>query len=183
MTELVFDSEIKVLNVDTNIEINVHYNVLRVVRSIADIFPNKEFSVLFQGYELTVSDRYVIPRQEVTGASVDFLDEREIVEYKRQGYNVLLHVHPWSGANQFSYSDFESLNDFDINLLSDGEEITSAYVPVITNGVKLLLVTRNIKVFYDDIEVQGVDNIDVKTENTKFKFGIRRYIDDDYLLW
>ena len=73
---------------------------------------NNEFSILCKGAfdkdGFVLSSEYLIPKQKVGMASVDY--EEDISLLKAEGWNVVIHSHPFSKGSTFSQSDMDSIN-------------------------------------------------------------------------
>ena len=180
----VMDSGLVVLE---DVKVHVPLEVLVVCRKIQEKVGKNEFSILCKGrwsergYE--VGKEYVVPKQEVSGASVDYKEGLE--KYKRDGYVVVIHSHPWGGGG-FSRDDDETINShFECSVLFGGKEFTNAVVTVeVMEGVKLM-VDAEIVVEYDtDVEVD-TSNITEKKHEYLYPLGKRRKVvemDEDELL-
>ena len=137
--EEVWDSELSVVEP----QICIHPKVVGILGKFQDAVGRDEFSILFKGrwtkMGFYVSEEYMVPIQEVSGASVDF--KEDLGPYKNEGFNVVAHSHPFSiGYGQFSGSDEESINvHFECSLLYT-DRITDATVCLtIGEGLKLKL--------------------------------------------
>lgn len=86
--------------------------VLAVCNGIQSKFEGTEFSILLKGYwthkGFECSDHYIIPKQRVTAASVEY---EPLAGYVSDGYNVVIHSHHNMGGS-FSSTDLEYINSF-----------------------------------------------------------------------
>jgi hypothetical protein len=164
----VFDSGLKVLNLHkTKVKIEVPKVILNICDELQEKVERNEFSIVCKGKwgndgEYVISDEYYVPRQKVDGAAVDY-DHIHLEELKLQGFNVVIHSHPFK-SSAFSASDEETINShFDCSILYSLREFTTATV-LISNmsGVKLLA-TGDPHIEGDDIVPKDqVDNITKK---------------------
>lgn len=150
---------------------------LRTVREITIILPAKiirisdaikrkvagnEFSFLMRaqwvGENIVIGEAIIIPKQEVSMASVDFLED--LTAHRRGGWNCILHSHP-SGCSGFSSSDDETINShFDVSLLFlDGKIVQAIYNVQVSDSVKIQMDCK--------VEVREVGNEDISVENIK----------------
>jgi|TARA_Y100000310_G_scaffold83971_3_gene80646 hypothetical protein len=154
--------------------IYVENRVNDILASIQKKVGNDEYSVLFKGYwdedGFVVSNEYRIPKQKVSGASVDY--EENIGELRvNDGWNVVAHSHPFSrGKGSYSGADDSHINThFPCSLLTDGDgDIVNATLKLDTpnKDYRILL-----EIDSDDIktcsanteEIVGLDNIVKKT--------------------
>jgi len=87
-----------------------------------------------KGYVLT--EEFLVPEQTVTGASVDF-DNVKLLEYRKQGYNTVIHFHPMS-LKTFSETDDRYINThFDVSVLFCDNQFTDAVVNLEVNGMRI----------------------------------------------
>lgn len=104
-----------------NIKVNIPFKLLWLCNAIQKKLPSKEFSLFGTGQyidgEFVINDEYIIPEQEVGGASVDFTDPAVVDSLRESGWNVVFHSHPFQMPN-FSGSDDETINsNFDCSVL------------------------------------------------------------------
>lgn len=103
--------------------------LLEDCNAIQKIFPGLEFSILVKGkwtdQGFVVGNEFVIPDQEVDGARVYFND-KETYDYKLQGYNTIIHSHPFSSSS-FSGSDLNTISiHYDCSILYSQKSFTAA---------------------------------------------------------
>ena len=154
-----------------DLEILVDQKVYNVMRAAADIAGDDEYSILFKGYwsdaGIMVSEEYYIPKQTISGSSVDY-DEPLGILREQQGFNVVLHSHPFTKNKDgwFSKDDMEYINtNFPISLLANGlHEIIRAHVILETPqkgyDIRVELGYGDIHTFSNEsMEIVGLDNI------------------------
>jgi len=154
-----------------DLKILVDQKVYNVMRAAADIAGEDEYSILFKGYwadtGIVVSEEYYIPKQTISGSSVDY-DEPLGILREQQGFNVVLHSHPFTKNKDgwFSKDDMEYINtNFPISLLVNGlHEIIRAHVILETPqkgyDIRVELGYGDIHAFSNEsMEVVGLDNI------------------------
>jgi len=153
------------------IPIKVPIETLLVCREISKEIKT-EFAILLKCKDFNCSSDYVIPEQQVTYSSVDF-DNVKLLEYRKQGYNAVIHYHPMD-LKKFSGTDDEYINShFDISILFCGGEFTDAIVNLDINNMRVQLeaeielVTPNINIDKQELETK----IKPKTYNTITKLG------------
>ena len=154
-----------------DLKILVDQKVYNVMRAAADIAGEDEYSILFKGYwadtGIVVSEEYYIPKQTISGSSVDY-DEPLGILREQQGFNVVLHSHPFTKNKDgwFSKDDMEYINtNFPISLLANGlHEIIRAHVILETPqkgyDIRVELGYGDIHAFSNEsMEIVGLDNI------------------------
>ena len=157
-----------------DLEILVDQKVYNVMRAAADIAGEDEYSILFKGYwtdtGIVVSEEYYIPKQTISGSSVDY-DEPLGILREQQGFNVVLHSHPFTKNKDgwFSKDDMEYINtNFPISLLANGlHEIIRAHVILETPqkgyDIRVELGYGDIHTFSNEsTKIIGLDNIKKK---------------------
>jgi len=157
----VWDSGLKIAR---TVQIYVPFKVLSIVRSIEEKLPmDVEFSVLFKarrdGNKIYVEPEYYIPKQEVSYSTIEYQEDLGVL--REQGYRVVVHKHP-SGITDFSSTDDEHINaHFDASILYVGKGFQKAVVRVKLDEETILLVPAEIVMEEDEIEVQGIENIEI----------------------
>jgi len=151
----IWDSGLKIVK---NPIVRIPLQLQLVCNTIQKRVNHKEFSVLARGRWTSegfeVSEDYVIPEQEVTSSSVDYLEPLE--NYKKQGYNVVIHSHPWGyrTGTDFSSSDEETINThFDCSILFDGEKFCKAVLSIQVNNSIKLQINAKIEIVYPEITI------------------------------
>ncbi|HOA84333.1 MAG TPA: hypothetical protein PKV92_09290 [Thermodesulfovibrio thiophilus] len=125
---------------------------------------NNEFSILFKGLWTNecfyVSDTYYIPKQKVSTTSVDYEEDIGAVR-REQGYNVVVHSHPFAHSSQFSSADNEHINShFDCSLLYTPSGIADNVLLIpINENLKVRIKASDILTEIINIEVNGLENI------------------------
>ena len=167
-----------------DLKVVVDLDVVRILRAIEEKAPSGcEFSVLFKGrmknktFYVSGSE-YVIPKQTVSGASVDF--EENLDPYISDGFNVVVHKHP-SGLKSFSSSDEKTINsNFDCSLLWVDGEIALACLRLKINADLYLKLEVDVEIDMGKVEVSGVENIKEKKSDIPIGYRYGDYYDDYY---
>lgn len=136
--DIVWDSGLKVVN--PPIRIDVPQSIVDVMRAIdSKVIGNVEFSIYVKAdtsgiSRIRISEEYYIPKQVVSGASVDYND------VPIDGFNAVIHKHP-RGITTFSGTDDSYINqNFAVSILwCDGAFVDSTVNFDISAGVKLQL--------------------------------------------
>jgi len=102
--------------------------ISNIMKALNKKFESTEFSIFgmidFNKNEnqFELDSVYYIPKQKVSGASVDYLEDAP------EGYNLVIHKHP-RGCRSFSSTDNEYINqNFDYSLLWEGNKFVSGQV-------------------------------------------------------
>jgi len=179
-TDTVWDSGLKIIK---NPKVLIPLKILLVCQKIQEKIGYKEFSILcrgawyFEGFK--VSEDYIIPEQEVTSSSVDYLEPLE--QYKQRGYNVVIHSHPWGhhyGGTSFSASDEETINaHFVCSVLFNGKQFCEAVISVQVNSNMKLQIPCSIEIIYPEISVPSEELAKIREKQVTLVFPFRR---DDY---
>lgn len=136
----VFDSGLEIIQVK-DLAIRVPMVILAACNKIQEHVGKNEFSIFCKGrmtgrgYQ--ISDQFVIPEQEIAGASVDYLDGDD-GRLRAEGWNVVIHSHPFN-MHSFSGSDRDTINShFDCSVLySEGKFVASILNLEMGPGVKM----------------------------------------------
>lgn len=152
--------------VEVERDIIVPMHLQRILESIQDNNNNNEFTILVkgkwqdEGFILTTD--YYIPKQKVTGASVDYLENLRPLR-EEEDYNVLIHSHPFAAQTSYSAPDEDTANThFDAALLLNGDN------KLICGKIKINLPdNRIIKVDMDIVLEYTLPEIDTKHINEK----------------
>lgn len=167
-----WDSEL----IETPLDIIVPLDLQKVLISIQESNENNEFTILVKGQwaddGFRLSNEYYIPRQKVTGASVDYLENLRPLR-EEQGYNVLIHSHPFSSNTSYSSSDEETANThFDAALLFNGDqELTCGIVKINLENHRIIKLDMNIHLEYTLPEI-NIDNIEKTNVHQRYNYGI-----------
>jgi len=151
----VFDSGLAVLD---EAVVFVPRTLLGVCDTIQSNFKHTEFSVVCRGEWMDIGfvvyPDYEIPKQEVTGASVDY-DNEDLLRLKQDGFNVVLHSHPFGkGKQSFSKADEDHVNThFKCSLLYGNGTIDDARVVITLDNGALLKLTPRIESYSEPSEV------------------------------
>ena len=120
---------------------------------------SNEFSIFIHGdYDLDgnliVNEDFYIPKQNVSGASVDYQEEPQPF------YNGCLHKHP-SGCTSFSGTDKKYINsNFDFSLLYVNSKITKGIVNIPYDGKHRIQCELNIQIDSEQVVCDiNIDNI------------------------
>jgi hypothetical protein len=132
-------SDISVIKTE-DIKILVDFEVLGILSSISKKI-DSEFSVLFKSKvdsnAIMVIPEYYIPEQEVSSASVDYLEDLSLK--RKDGFDVVVHKHP-SSITSFSSEDYRYINShFPVSLLFCNGKITAATILTVFNGAKIII--------------------------------------------
>lgn len=126
----IWDSGLEILR---GIKIKIPLRLLIVCNSIQkQLSDNYEFTILAKGQwtreGFVISEEYIIPEQEVRRASVEYLED--LFKYRQQGYNVIIHSHPFN-MHEFSIDDEETINThFDCSVLYSQRKFVKAVVTI-----------------------------------------------------
>jgi len=140
----------------------------RVIKALAGKF-STEFSILLQesdrdGANIYIEDKYYIPKQEVSGGSVDYLEMEKLDKMRHEGWNVIMHRHP-TGVSSFSDADINSICSlYDISILFEGGKYPIATVRHKLDGA-ILLIEAEVVVARPPVKIVGIENI--KEKKTK----------------
>lgn len=136
-----------------------------IIDTIQKEVGRNEFTILVKGKwsdkGFLLSEDYYIPEQKVTSSSVDYdNDLRELRE--EEGYNTLLHSHPFT-RNGASYSgaDETSVNmHFDAAMLLDGDNNLCKGKCMVSNNGGVLKIDMDIEIISPDYDISpNIDNI------------------------
>ena len=178
----VWDSGLKIIKKPI---IYVHPKILSVCNYIQNRIGEKEFSIVAKGEwredGFYVLDEFEIPEQEVSYASVDYLED--LTKYKLEGYNTIIHSHPFSRSSKFSSTDEESINaHFDCSLLYTDKKFNDAVISLQLTEKLLLQVECDVEVllFLEDVEEIDLSKIKEKYIKPVYKPKKSRYLEDDF---
>lgn len=160
-----WDSGLKII---TNPRVIIPAKILAVCQKIQEKIGYNEFSILVKGTwtekGFRISENFVIPEQEVTATTIKYSN---LQQYKQQGYNTVIHSHPFSG--RFSSVDENSINaHFLCSVLFIENKFTKAIITVpVSNGIKLqvngeIVVDFNIDV--GNIEITNIKPVSKRNE-------------------
>ncbi len=141
--------------------IEIPHKLLIVCNTIHDKVDEIEFSILVKGKWdsncFRLEDAYLIPKQKVTRYSVDYLED--LGAYKRDGFNTIIHSHPFKSAH-FSGADDEYINsNFICSILFSDGEFTASIINVDIEKGKKLQISPQMSMILDSCEIAGLDNI------------------------
>jgi len=163
------------LTVLRDVKILIPMTLLAVCNKLQSLVGRNEFSILIKGEwsdrGYVISNSFIVPKQEITGASVDY-DERHLEELCMAGWNGVIHSHPFPMPN-FSGADQETINShFDVSILfSLGEFVNSTLNIDIKPGVKLQLSPKvDVDILYPELNID-ITNIQQKTYNYQYLAG------------
>jgi len=164
----IWDSGIKIIKKP---RILIPYRLLSICNAIQRKVGHNEFSILVKGAwnseGFKLSTDFVIPKQEVGGASVDY--KEDLTKYKQQGYNAVIHSHPFKSSS-FSYADDEHINShFRASVLYSMGDFTTAVISIQINEHLLLQVEAEVEVMHEEEE------IDIDISNIQEKYEYYRY--------
>ena len=144
------------LNIIENPKVLVPRKIVAICKKIQERVGNNEFSILVKGrWEekgFRISEEFIIPKQEVGTASVDYIEPLE--KYKQQGFNTVIHSHPFSNDTDFSQPDRETINThFTCSLLFTPSGITKGVLSVQVNSHIKLQIPVEIEIEEEDVEI------------------------------
>jgi proteasome lid subunit RPN8/RPN11 len=127
------------------VNIYIPPSILYLCNGLQQKFTDLEFSILVKGkwtedgFEL--SEETAIPKQEVTGASVD-LNDAQTDKFKQEGFNTIIHSHPFKSTS-FSHSDLQTLTPhYTCSILYSKGEFPVATISIdVHPGVKITVGT------------------------------------------
>lgn len=178
----VFSSGLKVVKTHTEkVLITLSPLIISVCNSLQRKVGHNEFSIVCKGKwgddgSYIVSEDYKVPKQKVDGAAVDY-DLDHLEQLKMEGYNTVIHSHPFKSAN-FSSSDDETINShFECSVLYSVGEFTTATIAVVPVPGMKLIITGN-------PTIEGDDNVVPESESSniekKFKDTYSKYYNYGY---
>jgi len=175
----VFNSGLKVIQMHTEkIRVDIPREILNACDELQEHVGHNEFSIVCKGAwgddgNYVIGSGYKVPKQKVDGAAVDY-DLAHLEQLKSEGYNSVIHSHPFS-SKSFSSSDSETINShFECSVLYSLREFTTATIAICpVSGMKLIA--------EGDPVVEG-QNIVPKTEldNIEKKFKTNVYAKDTF---
>ncbi len=148
----------------------VKREAINIIKALCYKFPDTEFSVLFKtefsNNGIVVTSEYYIPKQEVSGASVDYLEDLALV--KKEGFNAIVHKHPGSGNSKFSSADMDFINkNFMCSILvnSTGRICQCLLNIKINDDTVIQIPEAKVSILDDEPlpDIDGLENITVKT--------------------
>lgn len=140
-----------------------------VCDDIQEKIKDNEFSILTSGRwtknGFEIDENYVIPIQEVGGVDVDFKEELD--SYVQDGYNTIIHSHPFNSSS-FSCSDNETINsNFDCSILYSQGDFTASTLRIKISEDIRIVINPNIKYISPIMDI-NIDNIKTK----QFGYGV-----------
>ena len=162
----IFDSE---LTIADKVTIRVPIKILNICKVIQSKVNHNEFSILVKATWkkniLELTEDYIIPKQTVSSASVDYTED--LNEYKKQGYNVVIHSHPFKSSS-FSRDDIETINaHFTASILYSCGEFTRAVITVPLNNETKLQIDAEIEMYIPEL------NEDIDISNIQIEYPYR----------
>lgn len=132
--------------------------ISNIMKSLENKYKSVEFSIFGiinynkrHGY-FELDETYYIPKQKVSGASVDYLEDAP------EGYNVVIHKHP-RGCRSFSGTDDTYINqNFDYSLLWEGGKFVNGQMRF-TTEFGMVSLSLDIKEEEDDLAVIPEDQL------------------------
>jgi len=161
----VWDSELKVIS---EFRVMLHPELIRICKSFQKKVKDDEFSILVKGVwdseigGIFIQPEYVVPKQSVGQASVDF--DEPLEKYIEQGFNVVIHSHPFESSH-FSQSDEETINtNFFCSVLFSIDSFRTATVSsMVAKDIKLK------QTVVPEMAEYNIDDIKVDTTNINKK--------------
>jgi len=148
-----------------------------ICKSIQSQVGSDEFSILTRGNwtknGFQLEKEFIIPKQEVGSCNVDF--EEDIGKFKKEGFNTIIHSHPFTNDATFSGSDDETINkNFMCSVLFCRGGFTDATLKIEVKKHLKLGLTPDIKVVsstkYPEVDISNI-------KQNKIKNGTYKYID------
>lgn len=144
------------LNIIENPKVLIPRKLVAVCKKIQEHVGDNEFSILCKGEwrekGFRISEEFIIPKQEVGTASVDYTEPLE--KYKQQGFNTVIHSHPFSSDSDFSEADKETINThFTCSLLFTPSGISKGVLSVQVNSSIKLQIPVSIEIVEEDVEI------------------------------
>ena len=143
------------LEVCEKLVVLIPYEILGMCATLQDKMEHSEFSVLVKsewtkdGYEL--KNEFVVPKQSVNSVEVNYKEDLE--QYKSQGFNTVIHSHPFVSSN-FSGADDDSINvHFECSLLFSIDTFRKAVLSFSGNLDVRLVLDASITYIASPVEV------------------------------
>jgi len=169
--------------------------LLLVCNSIQQKFPGMEFSILVQPaeikpYTIILSTDYAIPKQEVSGASVDY-DGDDMLKKIEEGYTVVIHSHH-SMASSFSGTDEEYLHSHGnliASILFAQGTFKTAKILINNPLFGVAKIDADVEIQYPEVDVSNITKKEPKvtkpttTPVIRESRGGKSYIKDTYVLY
>ena len=152
-TSKVWDSGFKPLKPTVVIDLKL----LSIMKFIQSKVGDNEFSILakgdFKDGVFYVNPDYYIPEQEVTGTSVDYTEN--IGVKREEGFNTVVHSHPFAEDSDFSEADEEHVNShFTCSiLLNNRAEPIKAVLNIPIQNTFIQVEAEEILEMAEDIEI------------------------------
>lgn len=153
----VFSSELAVIEKP---EIRIPIEINDICDEVQERVGHNEFSILCKGHwnakGYLIEKEFAIPRQEVTGSSVDY-DSEHIGELKAQGFNTVIHSHPFKSSN-FSGSDRDTINsNFGCSILYSEGDFTAGVITIDVSDDAILSIAADKIIVERDVTIPEVD--------------------------
>jgi hypothetical protein len=168
----------------TELKLLVDSKLLAICRYIQTKLDDLEFSILVKGQfnsdGFLIGQDYYIPKQKVAGTSVDY--EENIALKRNEGYNTVIHSHPFATDVGFSGADDEHINThfFCSLLINKDSKPKEAVMNVPVNGHYLQL-----KIEEDDIsevsEIEKINDLELNRIEKKVEETKTYYCKDSYI--
>ena len=155
MAGTLFKSDMRIIKPSTTYYPGILLDTCKEIQK--KVGANMEWSILCKG---SYTDRgfeiardYVVPHQEVTGASVDFTDTAEYEAYRTAGYNVIIHSHPFKSSS-FSGSDMDTLStNYDCSILFSLGEFTTATLKIVLTEDSMMILDTPLVLLYTILQL------------------------------
>jgi len=164
----------------SKLRIIIDSKLLSACKYIQDHIDGKEFSILAKGEFINdgfyVRKEYYVPEQEVETASVDY---KENIALKRdEGYNTVIHSHPFSESTSFSGADAEHINSHFMCsiLLNKYSKPVDSIVNIPIDGRYLQFKVEDIAEGKEVVVVSATDMAKIK----KHEYVSSKYVSYDY---
>jgi len=148
--------------------------ISNIMKALDKKFKNSEFSIFGiidynkNESQFELDGVYYIPKQKVSGASVDYLEDAP------EGYNLVIHKHP-KGCRHFSGTDDSYINqNFDYSILWEGGKFVDGQVRLKTE-YGMLSLSLDIKEEEEELPIVPEDQLKKIEENTVVVVGRKHY--------
>jgi len=182
----------------SKLRVIVDSKLLSACKYIQSKIDGKEFSVLAKGKFVNegfyVTSEYYIPEQEVETASVDYLEN--IALKRAEGFNTVIHSHPFTDDTTFSSADAEHINSHFICsvLLNKSSKPVDSIINIPVEGRYLQFEVKDILEAKQVVKVDDAELAKIKihvyvpkvvdyTSSKQTSIDSHNYLEDDEEKW
>jgi hypothetical protein len=162
------------------LKIIVANELLMACDAIQEKFKNLEWSIYAKGSwkadGFYVEKEFVVPNQVVTGTSVD-PDNSEVQKFKSDGYNVVIHSHPFARSKTFSTGDHADRGTICTNSVCS---ILYSFGEFTTATIMFEIDVINKCIFDVEVEVETIINNSLLPTDIDQKIKRKSYSKSDY---